>query len=167
MPARKILIVYFSRTGTTRRVAQSLASALEGSLDEITETHGRAGLGGYLRSVWEATRKQPAHILPAKLDPASFDLVVIGTPIWAWSVSSPVRAYLTANKERLPDVAFFCTMGGKGNLPAFAQMRDVAGKSPLAVYAVKASDAAVIAGDPAFAAFVQTLKNATPKTNAA
>lgn len=158
MPARKILIVYFSRSGTTRRVAQSLAAALGCGLEEIIDVRGRTGFWGYVRSVWEANRQQAANILSTKEDPVSFDLVVIGTPVWAWAVSSPVRAYLTANKARLPDVAFFCTMGGQGSESTFDQMRDIAGKSPLAVYAVKASDAAATAGDPRFAAFVQALK---------
>ncbi len=158
MPARKILVVYFSRSGTTRRVAQSLAAALGAGLEEVTEAHGRAGLTGYLRSIWEANRQRAANILPTKENPASFDLVVVGTPVWAWSVSSPVRAYLTANKAHLPDVAFFCTMGGRGDISAFAQMRDIVGKSPLAAYSVTASAADATAGDPRFAAFVQTLK---------
>jgi hypothetical protein len=120
---------------------------------------------GYLKSIWEANRKQPANILSTKNDPASFDLVVIGTPVWAWSVSSPIRAYLLANRGRLPDVAFFCTMGGRGAEPTFAQMRDIVGKSPLAAYAVKASDAAPPAGDPRFAAFVQMLRNIRPSAH--
>jgi hypothetical protein len=63
-------------------------------------------------------------------------LVVIGTPVWAWSVSSPVRAYLTANKDRLPEVAFFCTLGGKGSETAFAQMQSIVGKPPRATCAI-------------------------------
>lgn len=158
MPARKILVVYFSRSGTTRRVAQSLAAALGCGLEEIIDVRERTGFWGYIRSAWEANRQQAATILPTKEDPASFDLVVIGTPVWAWSVSAPVRAYLMANKERLPDIAFFCTMGGQGSESTFEQMRAIAGKSPLALYAVKASDAAATPGDSRFTAFVETLK---------
>jgi hypothetical protein len=68
--------------------------------------------------------------------------VVIGTPVWAWSVSSPVRAYLTANKGRLPAVAFFCTLGGKGSETAFGQMQEIVGKPPRATCAITARDVA-------------------------
>jgi hypothetical protein len=123
MSAPKILVVFYSRSGTTRRIAMALSATLGASVEEILEDRGRAGFLGYWKSIIEARRKHLPDILPARNDPSSFDLVVIGTPVWAWSVASPVRAYLTANKDRLPAVAFFCTLGGKGGETAFAQMQ--------------------------------------------
>ena len=113
---------------------------LGGALEEITETRDRAGLFGYWRSVFEARRQRPATIVAAKKDPSSFDLVVIGTPVWAWSLSSPVRAYLAANRAHLPEVAFFCTLGGAGASAAFTQMQAVVDKPPRATCAVTARD---------------------------
>ena len=75
----------------------------------------RTGFLGYMRSLLEARRKRPSVIAPGKHDVSSYDLVVIGTPVWAWSLSSPVRAYLMAKTNQLPAVAFFCTLGGKGS----------------------------------------------------
>jgi hypothetical protein len=85
-------------------------------------------------------------------------LVVIGTPVWAWSVSSPVRAYLSANKQRLPEVAFFCTMGGRGSATAFAQMQEIAGKAPLATCALTAGETAPGRRNSRLSAFVEALK---------
>jgi flavodoxin len=136
MPAPKILVIYYSWWGTTRKVAKALAEALSCDLEEIVEPRKRAGLLGYVRSVVEARQKRPSMIMPAKAEVASYDLVVVGSPVWAWSVSSPVRAYLMANKDRLPAVAFFCTLGSSGSENAFAQMQSVTGKAPRAVLAV-------------------------------
>lgn len=142
MPAPKILVVFYSRTGTTRRVATALSATLGSSIEEIAEARGRGGFLGYWRSIIEARRGQLPDIMPARNDPSSFDLVVIGTPVWAFSLSSPVRAYLTANKDRLPAVAFFCTLGGTGSETAFAQMQGIVGKSPRASCAITARDVA-------------------------
>jgi menaquinone-dependent protoporphyrinogen IX oxidase len=158
MPAPKILVIFYSRSGTTRRIAQALSSALGGSLEEIAEDRGRNGLLGYCRSVFEARRKRSANIRPARNDPRSFDLVVIGTPVWAWSVSSPVRAYLTANKDRLPTVAFFCTLGGAGSETVFAQMQDIVGKAPRATCAITARDIAVGGEGAQVAKFARALR---------
>ena len=38
----------------------------------------------------------------------------LGTPVWFWSLSSPVRSWLEANPLRGKRFAFFCTMGGSG-----------------------------------------------------
>jgi flavodoxin len=157
MPTPKILVIFYSRSGTTRRIATALSAMLGSSIEEIVEGRSRDGFFGYFRSVIEARRKQLPNILPAKNDPSSFDLVAIGTPVWAWSVSSPVRAYLTANKDRLPAVAFFCTLGGKGSDTAFAQMQGIIGKSPRATCAITAGEVASGREGPSLASFAEAL----------
>ena len=122
------------------------------------------GLGswGYVRSVIEARQKRPSVIMPAHGDVSSYDLVVIGTPVWAWSVSSPVRAYLMANNVRLPAVAFFCTPGARGSENAFAQMQSVTGKAPRAVLTVTTPAVASGSYRESLMAFVRAI---TPSSN--
>jgi len=127
-----ILVVFYSRSGTTRNVASVLARLLNADLEEIFDRQGRAGPFGYLRSFVEALEQRPADIVLPKCDASAYDLVVIGTPVWAGSVSSPVRAWLVANRARLKRVAFFCSFGRRGEQLALAQMHALAGKSPLA-----------------------------------
>jgi len=136
MGASKILVVFYSRSGTTRRIAEALSEALQCDLEEITEPKHRTGFLGYIRSFLEARRKRPSTIAPKKHDVSSYDLVVIGTPVWGWSVSSPVRAYLMATASQLPEVAFFCTLGGKGSENTFAQMTAIIGKKPRTICAI-------------------------------
>ena len=136
MGASKTLVVFYSRSGTTRRIAEALSAALKCDLEEITEPRPRTGFLGYIRSLLEASRKRPCTILPKKHEISSYDLVVIGTPVWAWSLSSPVRAYLMATASQLPKVAFFCTLGARGSESAFAQMTTIVGKKPRAVCAI-------------------------------
>ena len=161
MPGPKILVIFYSRTGTTRRIATALAAKLGGSVEEIVEGRTRNGFLGYWKSIIEARRKSSPEILPAKNDPSSFALVVIGSPVWAWSVSSPVRAYLTANKGRLPAVAFFCTCGGAGSETAFAQMQDIVGKAPHATCAITGRDLATGGEEKLLANFAAALRMPT------
>jgi flavodoxin len=158
MAAPKILVVYYSRSGTTRKVAQSLAMALQCDSDEIVEERSRSGMLGYLRSVIEARRRAPARIALSVKDPSTYDLIVVGTPVWAWSVSSPVRAYIIENKAKFPALAFFCTLGGAGSDNAFAQMQDLAGKSPVACLSVTARDLASGDDRARLSAFVESLR---------
>jgi menaquinone-dependent protoporphyrinogen IX oxidase len=158
MPAPKTLVVFYSRSGTTRRIATALSAALGASVEEIAESRNRNGFLGYWRSVIEARRQLLPNILPASNDPSSFDLVVIGTPVWAWSVSSPVRSYLSANKDRLPAVAFFCSLGGAGSETAFAQMQGIVGKRPRATCAITAQEVATAGEGPKLASFAGALQ---------
>jgi flavodoxin len=140
MPDAKILVVYYSRSGATRKLASSIAARLKADLEEICDYRDRSGPLGYLRSLVEAMRQSCVDIVPHGLDVASYDLIVIGTPVWAGSVSSPVRAYLAENRQQLPHVAFFCSLGGRGSESAFSQMRALAGKAPLAECKVTARE---------------------------
>ena len=159
MSASRTLVVFYSRSGTTRRIAEALAEALKCDLEEITEPKPRIGFLGYLRSLLEARRKRPSSIAPNKHDVSSYDLVVIGTPVWAWSLSSPVRAYLMATASQLPEVAFFCTFGARGSESTFAQMTATVGKKPRAVCAITQREALSGSHVERLLAFAKALEN--------
>jgi len=158
MGASKTLVVFYSRSGTTRRIAEALSQALQCDLEEITEFRPRTGFLGYMRSLLETRGKRPSIIGPKKHDVSSYDLVVVGTPVWAWSLSSPVRAYLMTTTSQLPEVAFFCTFGGAGSDSTFAQMTAIAGKKPCAVCAI--TEREVLSGrySDRLSAFAKALK---------
>ncbi len=162
MAASKLLVMFYSRTGTTRKIAEALKAELKCDAEEIIATESHAGFLGILRSLIEAMRHRPAQIAPVSRNASSYDLVAIGTPVWAWSVSSPIRAHLTENAQKLPQVAFFCTMGSRGDEGAFTQMQALVGKMPRATAAFKMQD--VVAGRfaPQLAEFVQALASASP-----
>lgn len=138
MPNR-ILVVYYTRTGTTQQLARWIAAAVDADLDRIVDRARRSGVLGYLRCGWEAGLQRLVPIDPPVRDPTQYDLVIVGTPIWGASVSSPVRSYLEAHRNELRTVAFFCTEGGRGDQRAFAQMADLCGVAPIATLAVRQS----------------------------
>ena len=96
--------------------------------------------------VLPAFAAQEVLISEIKKDPAKYDLVIVGTPIWAWNVSSPVRTYLTENKGRFRKVAFFCTMGGSGAERAFGEMSGIIRKKPSRTLVLTTNQ--VVRGDP-------------------
>ncbi len=100
-------------------------------------------------------------------DPAPYDLVVIGAPVWAWAVFSPVRAYLTATKSQLRDVGLFCTLGGVGAQRAFAQMQGIAGKAPRATCYARQIDMESGAYCERVASFAKTLAPANAERDPA
>jgi len=132
----KILVVFYSRTGNTKKVAEEIAAELKCDIEEILDTKDRSGMSGYMASGKEAMKKQVAVIKEIKNNPANYDLVILGTPVWAGKMSSPVRTYVIQNKEKLKNVAFFCTMGGGGNKKAFADMEEAIGKKPAATMTI-------------------------------
>jgi flavodoxin len=133
----KVLVVFYSRSGHTRKLAQEIASRMGADIEEIQENKSRAGLWGWLMAGYEASHKKLAVIAPPQKDPKQYDLVVIGTPVWASTMSCATRTYLTQKRNELPQTAFFCSLGGDQPQATFAEMRSLAGKAPRAQLALR------------------------------
>lgn len=105
----KILIVYYSRTGHTQQVAKSIAKELDADLEAIVDVKNREGVLNYLFSAWESFREKPTFIQTPINNPADYDLVVLGSPTWVGSMSSPMRAYINIQQKEFKEIALFCT----------------------------------------------------------
>jgi flavodoxin len=136
----KILVVFYSRTGVTRSIAGLAASVLKElggeavsvETEEIVDLKDRTGILGYLGAGRDAALKAEARIRPPRAKPEDFDLVVIGTPVWAFTAAPAVRTYCEQHCRNVRAVGFFCTMGGSGDRGAFQAMEAACGKKPLA-----------------------------------
>jgi len=129
---KDVLVIYFSRSGHTRRVAEYLARALGADCEPIRERRSRKGFLGYWRSAHEGLRSIAIDIEPGFHEPRDYRLIVIGSPVWASHVCSPVRAYIARHKRDLTSVALFCTQGGSGAPKVLRAMAALCGRTPLA-----------------------------------
>jgi flavodoxin len=130
----KILVVYFSRSGNTETVAKELAKKLGADSEKLAEQGSDwSGVWGWIKAGRAAWQEDISSIGKLALDPQGYDLVIIGTPVWAWNMTPAVRAFLTVYKEDLKKIAFFATQGGSGHEKTFKNMEALAGKAPVAV----------------------------------
>lgn len=131
----KVLVVYYSRTGNTGLVAEAIAESLNSNVEEIKDKRDRTGAIGYLRSGYEALFKKLTEIQPINKNPEEYDLVIIGSPVWAGRLSSPVRTYMTEQSRKIKNTAFFATCGiNSGKI--FSQMEELS-KPPIATLEIK------------------------------
>jgi len=133
----KALVVYYSRSGTTRKLAESISTALNCDVEEIYDTRKRNGILGFLHCGYEAYRKKTTVLKEVKNNPATYDVVLIGTPVWSSNVSSPIRTYLLQFKENFRQVAFFATSGSGEADKTFKEMETVCNKKPLCTLVLK------------------------------
>lgn len=137
---KSCLIVYYSRSGVTAQVAQTLARDCGADLEQINDLRPRHGLSGYLRSVWEALLQRPAPIQPPRLHPADYPFVVLGTPVWAGHMSAPMRSYILQQREHFSHIALFCTMGGSGGQRVLDAVADLCRRPAMATLCLRQSD---------------------------
>jgi len=128
----KTLIVFYSRTGCTRRAAHELAAQLGADTEELREAADRSGPGGYLLAGRDAMQKRPAVLQPTTRQPGDYDLVIIGTPVWAFTMCPAIRTWLSRESGRMRRAAVFCTQGGCGAERTLREMEQMLGRPPVA-----------------------------------
>lgn len=132
----RYLIAYYSRTGHTRKVATALAGTLGADFEEIRENRERAGIWNYLRSGYDALTGRLPELQPGTHDPSQYDLVLLGTPVWAGRPSTPMQAYVAANRGKFRQAAFFVTLGGSGAERTFNRLATATAMQPVATLAI-------------------------------
>jgi len=121
-----VLVVYYSRSGTTAAAAQQVADALGADVEAVTSRTRYDGPSGFLHCLFHAMSCERPEIAPGR-DPSAYRLVVVGSPVWAGSVAAPIRSYLFAQRDRLPALAAFCTSGSGSPGAAFDQIQEILG----------------------------------------
>jgi len=140
MQDKKILIVYYSRTGTTKRAAEMIGSEIRCVFEEIIDKKHRGGALGYVFAGRDAMKKNLTEIGTPQNSPQDFDLVIIGAPVWAYNLPPAVRAYIGQTKNQFKQVALFCTMGSSGGMAMLKDMETLCGKKAIDTLILKTKD---------------------------
>ena len=125
-----ILVAYYSRTNVTKKLAEDIANKLNADCEEITSKVNYDGKIGYVRGGKDAISEKIVELEDLKYDPANYDLVYLGAPVWASKAANPLISYIKQNEGKFNDVRFFSTAGGRGLETAFEQMEKYVGKTP-------------------------------------
>jgi len=129
----KILVIFYSRSGRTKKVAEAISDILKCDKEEIFDTKNRKGIPGFLSAGTDANLRRLTAIKEIKNNPSLYDLLIIGTPIWSSNISTPIRTYLSLYKEDFKKIAFFCTRLGSDAEKVFADMKNLSQKTPIAL----------------------------------
>ncbi len=114
----KCLVMYYSRTGKTRVVAEELAHMTGADLIEITSPRFHMGPLGFLRAGFDSVRGALPPIDVPAVDLATYDLVLVGGPIWTSYPALPVRSFFSTAGTLGRETALFFTCEGHSPVQA-------------------------------------------------
>jgi flavodoxin len=140
----KTLIVYYSRTGITKKVAEYLQRKLNCDIEEIIDTKKRDGVLGYIIGGKDAMQKNLTTIKPLTKNITDYEQIIIGTPVWGHKITPAVRTFIAENKSKLKNIAVFCTMGSSGMEATLNETEKVCEKVACAKLSISTKD--VLAG---------------------
>lgn len=117
---QKVLVAYFSCSGVTKKLAQTLAGVVKGDLYEITPAHPytAADLNWQdknSRSSVEMRDKSSRPAISGRVkDFAQYDTVFVGFPIWWYVAPTIINTFLESEDFSGKTVIPFATSGGSG-----------------------------------------------------
>lgn len=121
----KTLVVYYSRTGNTKFVAEKITTELNAGSEEIIDKKKRSGSLGFAISGLDATRDKETEKEETRKQPGEYDLIIIGTPVWNSRLTPAVRTYLKRNDLSGKKIALFCTNQGSETDRTFRAMKEL------------------------------------------
>lgn len=117
---KKVLVAYFSATGTTKAVAQNLASAINADIYEIKPkvpytSEDLDWTNNNSRSTIEMKdhNSRPV-IVNDNFSTDSYDTIFLGFPIWWYIAPTIVNTFLEAHDFANKKIILFATSGGSG-----------------------------------------------------
>ncbi|WP_458456998.1 flavodoxin [Methanobrevibacter sp.] len=124
----KSLVAYYSRTNITKKLAEDIAKNAGADIEEIKPKNDYDGKLGYVRAGKDAISEKIIDLQDLKYDPADYDMVYIGTPVWVSKAANPIISYMKINEGKLNNVKFFTTAGSSGFESTFEQMEKYSSK---------------------------------------
>jgi len=110
----KILVVFYSLDGNTRFIAENIAKVTGADLLELKPVKAISGKS-FMKYFWggrQVVLKQKPELLPLEKDPKDYDLLFIGSPVWAYTFTPPLRTFFSKYNIKEKKIALFCCHGG-------------------------------------------------------
>ncbi len=130
-----VLVVFYSLEGNTRLIAEAIATATRGELLELKPAAAMKATG-FMKYFWggrQVMMKETPELLPLTQNPNDYDLIFIGTPVWAFSFAPALNSFFKNVKIAGKKIALFCcNEGGRGktfeNMKAALTGNDIIGE---------------------------------------
>ena len=117
---KKVLVTYFSVTGTTKSAAKKIQKATKGKLYEIkaADPYTEADINYDNDNCRANKEQQDESVRPAVKGKVknirSYDVIFVGYPIWWGKEPRIIRTFLESYDFKGKKIVPFCTSGGSG-----------------------------------------------------
>jgi flavodoxin len=122
----KILVVYYSFEGNTKHIAEVLAEYLKADIQEV-KPKKELQTKGFYKFIWggrQAIMKVKPELMPMDVNFEDYDVILVGSPIWAGTYAPPIRTLLEDSYIKGKKIAYFYTHQG-GDAKALVRTKEL------------------------------------------
>lgn len=114
--AQKMLVLYYSETGTTKAVAEELQQQIGADIESIEAVEPYSG--NFQETIQRGQREMQSGKMPA-LKPltknlSDYDIIFLGYPIWFGTYANPIATLVKEQNFAGKKIVPFCTFGSGG-----------------------------------------------------
>ena len=110
----KSLVVFYSFDGNTKFIAHTIAKQVGADVLELKTKEDNVPKD-FTKHFWGGkmvVMKEKPALVKFDKNPADYDVIFLGTPVWAFNYSPPFRTFFSKVEIRDKKVALFCCSGG-------------------------------------------------------
>ncbi|MBK5263473.1 MAG: hypothetical protein JJE17_13060 [Peptostreptococcaceae bacterium] len=94
-------VLFFTRTGNSRRIAEKLADELSCQIIEVTDNMNWNGIWGFIKGGYYASRDKVVAI-KTSADVEDYDELIVVSPLWAGKLAPDIKEFLkTVEKDKV------------------------------------------------------------------
>ena len=119
-------VIYYSLEGNMDYVAQKIGENGTTDLYRLIpkKEYPKGKVSKYVWGGKSATFGERPALVDPKISLDQYDTLVIGTPIWAATMTPPIHTFLHDSKIEGKRIILVATCAGEGNEKAFAKMKE-------------------------------------------
>ena len=122
----KSIIIYYSRSGNTEKLAKQIQNDLQ---SDVLKVEPKKAYGNYIsalfRVIGEKMSKKKPEFITQIPDLKDYDTILIGTPIWAYSLPVFLSEFISQCDLKGKKVIPFATFGGSGVKGAVETLEEI------------------------------------------
>ena len=115
-PAKKVLVLYYSVTNTTKQMADYIQQQTGADIEAISPVNAYSTV--YEELIKRSQEEIQGNVLPElnalKHNPADYDIIFLGYPIWMGTYAQPIKTLLANIDFKGKTVVPFSTSGSSG-----------------------------------------------------
>jgi flavodoxin len=118
-------VIFYSRTGNTRILAEVIGETLGLPLQEIKDLKDRSGFFGFIGGMIDVRKNPITSISPETVNVDGYEVLFIGSPIWGMKLAPAITTFLEKTDFSRKKIILFTTTSSRMKQTAFDEYSEL------------------------------------------